>query len=270
VLSTINPKTMKMVRSVTLPGEVIGRVTVGSYKGREYAYFFTESEGFIRYEVGRHGSLRLDRSWRTGPLLTSGQTLAWAAVIVGDWIVTQSNGLPASAPMTVFAVHQGNAARRHTIQPFAGDPIPPLVERAYREQGPGGTQAVSSLPANLTAYPSARTVYAMDALPGEIAAIKLTPSGLRTTWKVKQVTTEFMAMIGRPRRRVLVATEVPHREVPAASSHDRVVWRSAATGRVLARSAKLPAITPGTMVQPYYRGGAFYPGVAGTLYRLQP
>lgn len=270
VLSTVNPKNMKVIRSVTMPGEVIGRVTVGSYRGREYAYFFTVTEGLIRYEVGRNGSLRLDRSWRTGPLLTSGQTPAWAALVMGDWILTQTNGLPASAPMSVFAVHQGNAARRHTVQPFAGDPVPPLAKRAYRELGPGGTQAVSFMPAGFSADPSTRTVYAMDALPGEIAAIKLTPSGLRTVWKVKQATTEFIAMIGRPRRRALVATEVPRGEVPASNRNDRVVWRNAATGRVLARSPKLPAITSGSMVQPYYHGGVFYPGGAGTLFHLQP
>jgi hypothetical protein len=270
VLSTINRKTMKVSKTVTMPGEVIGRVTVGSYKGREYAYFFTVSEGLIRYEVGRNGSLRLDRSWRTGPLLTPGQTPAWAALIMGDWILTQSNGLPASAPMSVFAVHQGNAARRLSVQPFAGDPVPPQVKRAYGELGPGGTQAESFMPAGFSADPSTRTVYAMDALPGEIAAIKLTPSGLRTVWKVKQATTEFIAMIGRPQRRVLVATEVPRGEIPGRSRHDKVVWRSTATGRALARSPRLPAITSGSMVQPYYGGGVFYPGDAGALYRLQP
>ena len=39
-----------------------------------------------------------------------------------------------------------------------------------------------------------------------------------------------------------------------------VVWRDAQTGDELARAQDLPAITLGTMVQPYYFGKIFYPG----------
>lgn len=268
-LSTVDTKTMTVIATVTMPGEVIGRVTLGSYASQEYAYFFTQ-EGFIRYKITPAGMLTLDPSWATGPLLTSGQTVGWATVVMGNWVITQCNGLPASAPLSVYAVNQGAADDRFTVQPFAGDRIPPLVKKAYAKQGPGGTQAVSFIPSTLSADPDTDTIYAMDAIPGEIAAIKLTSSGLTTIWKVHQTTTEFIAIIGPLQRRAIVATDVPTGDIPGHNRFDEVVWRKAATGQVLARSPKLPAMTSATMVQPYYRGGVFYPGVAGTLYRLQP
>ncbi len=72
-----------------------------------------------------------------------------------------------------------------------------------------------------------------------------------------------------PERR-LFATSVPAGEIPGHNRYDGVIWRKAATGKLLARSPRLPAITSATMVQPYYQGGMFHPGVARTLYRLQP
>ena len=269
VLSTVDTNTMTVVDTVTMPGEVIGRVTLATYNSRDYAYFFTQA-GFIRYEITAAGALSLDSSWTTGPLLSPGQTVGWATVVMGDWVLTQCNGLPASAPLSVYAVNQGDATERFTIQPFAGNPIPTLVKTAYAKQGPGDTQAVSFIPATLSADPDTDIVYAMDAVPGEIAGIKLTSSGFTTIWKVQQTTTEFIAIIGPLQRRAIVATDVPTGEIPGHNSHDQVVWRDAATGRMLARSPELPAMTPATMVQPYYQGGVFYPGVAGTLYRLQP
>jgi hypothetical protein len=268
VLVTINPATMKIVDQTTLAADVIGRVTIGSNKGHEYAYLF-EVDTCVRYEVDK-GRLKLDTTWNPGTLLTSGQTPAWALVVLDDWVVGQTNGLPASAPLTVFAVNQGDASKQFTLQPFAGDPIPPLVKAAFSKQGPGGTQAVSWNAATVSVDPESKLIYGMDALPGEIAAVHLGRSGLKTAWKVAQTTTEFIAVIGPAGERVIVASDIPGAQIPDANLEDEVVWRNAATGRELARSARLPAMTSGTMVQPYYSGEMFYPSAEGSLYKLQP
>ncbi len=269
VLVTVDTKTMTVLHTVTMPGEVIGRVTMATHDGTEYAYFFAAT-GFIRYAVSPAGTLTLDPTWRTGPLLVSGQTTAWATVIMGNWVVTQCNGLPASAPLTVFAVSQDDAAQRFTVQPFAGDAITPVVRLAYGKQGPGGSQVVSFIPSTLSVDPQESLIYAMDALPGEIAAIRLTMAGLSVVWTVHQTTTEFIAIIGTRSHRAIVTTSIPRGEIPGHNRHDRVVWRDAATGRPLATSSELPAMTSATMVQPYYMGNVFYPGEAGVLYRLRP
>jgi hypothetical protein len=268
VLVTVNPKTMKIIDQTILAADVIGRVTISRHKGHEYAYLFVV-DTCVRYEVDR-GRLKLDTTWNPGTLLVSGQTAGWALVVLHDWVVGQSNGLPASAPLSVFAINQGDASKQFMIQPFAGDPIPPLVKVAFSKQGPGGTQAVSWNAATVSVDPRSNLIYAMDALPGEIAAVHLSSSGLQTAWKVAQTTTEFIAVIGPPDRRVIVGSDIPGAEIPGINTDDEVVWRNAATGQEIARSARLPAMTSGTMVQPYYSGEMFYPGAAGSLYKLEP
>ncbi|HUA35363.1 MAG TPA: hypothetical protein VMA09_17265 [Candidatus Binataceae bacterium] len=268
VLVTINPNTMTIVDQTTFSADVIGRATVAEYNGHEYVYFFVV-DTCVRYEINQ-GHLTLDSTWNPGPLLTSGQTSGWALVVLNDWVVGQSNGLPASAPLSVFAVNQGDASKQSTIQPFAGDPIPPLVKLAFSKQGPGGTQAVSWNAATVSVDPESNLIYAMDALPGEIAGVHLSSSGLETAWKAAQTTTEFIAIIGPPNERVIVGSDIPGAQIPDANTQDEVVWRKAATGQEIARSARLPAMTSGTMVQPYYFGEMFYPGAAGSLYRLEP
>jgi hypothetical protein len=113
-------------------------------------------------------------------------------------------------------------------------------------------------------------IYVNDALPGEIAAVRLGSSGLQTAWKVAQTTTEFIAIIGPANRRVIVGSDIPGAQIPDANIQDEVVWRNAATGKEIARSARLLAITSCTMVQPYYCGDMFYPSAAGSIYKLLP
>ncbi len=259
---------MKIIDQVTMAADVIGRVTVTEFNGRDYAYFFVVNT-CVRYEID-DGQLTLDSTWKPGPMLLSGQTPGWALVVMNNWIVGPTNGLPASTPLSVFAVNQGDASKQFTIQPFAGDPIPLAVRIAFSRQGPGGTQAVSWNSATVSVDPELNLIYALDALPGEIAGLHLGFGGLATVWKAQQTTTEFIAIIGPPGQRVIVGSNIPGAQIPDANFQDEVVWRNAATGQELARSARLPKMTTGTMVQPYYFGDMFYPGAAGSLYKLQP
>jgi hypothetical protein len=268
VLVTVNPDTMEVIDQTTLPAMVIGRVTVARYKAHDYVYLFSENT-CVRYGV-EAGRLKLDPSWNPGNLLAAGQTAGWALAVLNDWVVGQTNGLPASAALSVFAVNQGDASKQFTLQPFAGDPIPPLVKAAFSKQASGDTQAVSWNAAMVSVDPLTNLIYAMDALPGEIAAVRLSSSGLQTVWKANQTTTEFIAIVGPPEQRAIVGTDIPGAEIPDINSHDEVVWRNAGTGQEIARSPRLPAITSGTMVQPAYSGDMYYPGAAGGFYKLHP
>ena len=95
-------------------------------------------------------------------------------------------------------------------------------------------------------------------------------SGLESEWKVDQTTTEFIAIIGPPDQRAIVATDIPRPEIPGVNKHDEVVWRNAETGGELARSPRLPAMTSATMVQPSYSGAVFYPGTAASSSSCSP
>ena len=123
---------------------------------------------------------------------------------------------------------------------------------------------------SVSADPDNNLIYASDSLPGEIAAISITATGLQLVWKESQTTTEFTTLIGAPASRVLVGTDIPGPEIPGNNSNDYAVWRNAATGQEIARSALLPAMTQGTMIQPNYFGNMFFEGQAGTLIELFP
>jgi hypothetical protein len=70
--------------------------------------------------------------------------------------------------------------------------------------------------------------------------------------------------------RVWVGTDIPGAEIPGANATDTVVFRDAATGRELARSGRVPAMTQGSAVQPGYGGSVFFPGATGTLIKMTP
>ncbi len=94
--------------------------------------------------------------------------------------------------------------------------------------------------------------------------------GCRLFGKLNQTTTEFTTLIGPQHSRVLVGTDIPGPEIPGNNMNDFAVWRNAATGQELARSPLLPAMTQGTMIQPYYNGDMFFEGQSGTLIKLMP
>lgn len=268
ILISVNPQTMRVIDNITLPAPVGARPTIGTFNGKNYVYLL-EPTTAIRYEV-RGGKFILDHTWNPGTITVSGQTLCTSFVVMNDWVVAQTNTLPASTALDVIAINQADASKLYKLQPFVGDPIPPLVAAAFSTQGPGGVPAISWAPMSVSADPENNLIYASDSLPGEIAAITITSSGLETVWKANQTTTEFTTLIGPQNSRVLVGTDIPGPEIPGNNSNDFAVWRNAATGDELARSPLLPAMTQGTMIQPYYNGHMFFEGQSGTLFKLMP
>jgi len=98
-------------------------------------------------------------------------------------------------------------------------------------------------------------IYALVAGPRRIGALELSGDWLHTIWTERQRTTEFLALIGPPGSRVVVGTEIPPGQPLGGTIEDFVVWRDAATGGELARTPQpLPAISTGSIVEPYYFG----------------
>jgi hypothetical protein len=267
ILVSVDPETMKVVDKITLSAPVGARPTISVFEGKNYVYLL-EPTTAIRYEV-QEGKFVRDFSWDPGTITVSGQTLCTSFVVINEWVVAQTNTLPASTALDVIAINQRDATV-FKLQPFAGDTVPPLVEAAFATAGPNGTQAISWAPMSVSADPVNNLIYASDALPGEIAAIAITPEGLQLVWKVNQTTTEFTTLIGPSGSRVLVGTDIPGPEIPGNNLNDFAVWRNAATGEELARSPLLPAMTQGTMIQPYYNGDMFFEGQLGRLIKLMP
>jgi hypothetical protein len=253
ILVSIDPKTLKVLDQVTLPATVAGRPTTAHFRGHDYVYLATPSTA-IRYQI-TNGHFTLDESWNPGDIYLSGQTVSSAVVVMKDWFVVQTNGSPATVPLSVIAINQADARQRFSSQPFAGAAVPEGFPTSWA-------------PMSVSVDPHHSLIYTADSSPGMIAALELTAEGLRTVWSERQRTTEFLALIGRPERRVLVATAIPPGQAPDQNTTDFVVWRDALTGQELARSAQLPAMTSGTMIQPYYFGKTFYLGLEGSLLEL--
>lgn len=268
VLVSVDPHCMRVIDTITLQEPVAARPTIGVHKGHTYVYL-VEATTLIRYRV-KKGRFILDPTWNPGTVTLDGQTTATSYVVMNDWVVGQVNTLPSATALSVIAINQSDASRQFSIQPFLGDPIPPLVAAAFSTAAKGGVPAISWAPASVSADPDSHLIYAIDALPGKLAAIRLTPSGLEIAWKVNQTTTEFTALIGSKRKRIIVGTDIPGLEIPGNNLNDFAVWRDAKTGREIARSPLLPAMTQGTMIQPYYHGDMFFEGQLGRLIRLTP
>ncbi|KTC92359.1 hypothetical protein [Legionella cincinnatiensis] len=261
ILVSVNPKTMHWIHQITLPNPVGARPTVTQYNGKNYVYLL-EATTAIRYIV-QDGIFIPDHTWNPGTITLTGQTLCTSFVVVNDWVVAQTNTLPATTALSVISINQKNAAHQFSIQPFLGDPIPTLIATVF-------SPAISWAPMSVSGDSETNLIYASDALPGKIAAIRISDSGLQVVWKADQRTTEFTALINPKSTRVVVGTDIPDGEIPGNNHNDYAVWRNALTGEEIARSPLLPAMTQGTMIQPYYSGNMFYEGQLGDLIKLMP
>ena len=250
----IDPETLQVITSIPAEEFIGGRLTTARFQGRDYVYLAGTSTVF-RY-IYEDRRLTRDTGWDPGPIYKDGQTNATAVVVMNEWVVLQTNAAPADTPLSVIAISQADAGRQFSTQPFAAFRSPRLYP-------------TSISPSAVSVDPAHQTIYALDAGPGRIGALELTDDGLRTVWTEAQRTTEFLALIGAPDRRVVVGTELPPGQPLGGARRDFVVWRDAATGRELARTPlALTAISTGSMVEPYYFGRMYYLAKSGEIIEL--
>jgi hypothetical protein len=267
-LISVNPKTMKIIDKITLPAFAGARPTITRYHGVDYVYLLEKVSNAVRYSV-KNGKFTLDTGWTPAAVPYPGQTTGASLIVMNDWIVGATNSVPAAGALTVFAINQSDASKVFYLQPYVHDPIPPLLSRAFAKAA-GGKQANSWADMSLEADPQNGLFYGVDTLARKVAAFKLTSSGITTVWTKTQTTTEWATLIGPKAHRVWVGTDIPGAEIPGKNKTETVVFRDAATGRELARSAKVPQMTQGSAIQPGYGGSVFFPVATGTLIKVTP
>jgi hypothetical protein len=267
-LISVNPKTMKIIDNITLPAFAGARPTITRYHGVEYVYLLEKTSNVVRYAV-HHGHFTLDTGWTPAAVSTNGdgQTTGGSVIVMNDWIVGATNTVPATAPLTTFAINQGDSSKMFTLRPYAGDQISPELQQALGKSYPG---VVSWADMSLEADPANGLFYGVETMAREVAAFRITDTGIQTVWKKNQTTTEWATLIGPTTHRVWVGTDIPGAQIPGQNKTERVVFRDAATGRLLARSARVPQMTQGSAVQPGYGGSVFFPVATGTLIKLTP
>lgn len=132
---------------------------------------------------------------------------------MGDWIVGATNTVPATGPLTMFAINRADPNKLFRLQPYINDPVPPFVHAAFATAA-AGQQAVSWAGMSLEADAETGLIYGVETLARKIAAFRLTSSGFEVVWKKDQTTTEWATLIGLKNRRVWVGTEIPLDEIP--------------------------------------------------------
>lgn len=266
-VAVVDPERMTVVASATAPEHVRFRVTVTRLDGADLIYLPGDTR-LHRYRW-RAGRLERDADWSVD-YLQPGQTAGTAVAALGDWVVIQTNGIPARAPMSIVAVSQRDAARVHRATPFADRP---------------GASFIPSLP---TVDPEHARIYTFDGFVGEAAAIDLDPrTGLAVAWRVPQRSFAFSALVGPPEARVWIGTDQAGRlsrlafallpfdalralpgRIPAP--REAVVWRDARTGRELGRVPAAAAVGGGAPV-PGFGGALLLPDLSdGSLVRAGP
>lgn len=267
-LISINPRTMRIIDNITLPAFAGARPTITRYHGVDYVYLLEHTSNVVRYAVV-NGRFTLDTAWTPNPVPYEGQTAGGSVIVFGDWVVGATNSVPATGALTMFAINQSDPTKLFRLQPYVDDPVPPVLHAAFATAA-AGEQAVSWAGMSLEADAENGLIYGVETLARKVAAFRLTSTGFQLVWKKDQTTTEWATLIGPKRRRVWVGTDIPLDEIPGENKSDRVVFRDAATGRLLAFSKKLPFMTQGSAVQPGYGGSVFFPGGEGTLVKVTP
>lgn len=253
LIAVVNPRTMKVVAQAQAPEPIGGRLTTTVFRGVDRLYV-AGSHNVYRY-TWSGTTLTLDKRWGPVPYLEPGQTTAPALAVVGNWVALQTNGLPTSTPMSLVAISQ-SSGKISRVAPFAAQ------QTSYDK---------SFLPSMVTVDPDNSRVYAMDAGVGEVGAYSLDQhtGALKAMWRRRQRTLNFSTLIGPKSARVFIATSVPGTAKQLQTyKTEAVVFRSATTGRELARSRQLPKMTSGALVTPGDRGRIYYLGLAGKVFRL--
>ena len=257
IIVAIDPETLMIKSQITAPEATFGRITSGLFNGIDYVYL-VGVDNLYRYRYV-DGQIAYDETWGPVRYRLDNQTEASAAALLGDFVVLQTNGRPARAPLSVVAVSQGNDDLVYRLDPFADSKAP-----------------LSFIPSMLSVDPENNRIYAHDGGVGRLAALDFDPkTGLSLAWSVEQRTLSFTTLVDSPDTRVLVGTNIlrsfnllqlQNEDIDA----EEVVWRDAATGKELARSKQLSQLTPGILVTPGFEGVFYYLGFDGEIFELHP
>ncbi|MEL6186137.1 MAG: hypothetical protein AAFU79_16045, partial [Myxococcota bacterium] len=110
IVVAVDPNTLQVLSTYQLSEGSGGRITSGRFGEREYIYV-PGVENIVRFELTGEG-LELDPDWRVEDYLVEGQTPASAPVLMGPWVVFQTNYSISTSPLSVYAVSQADASVR--------------------------------------------------------------------------------------------------------------------------------------------------------------
>ena len=165
--------------------------------------------------------------------------------LLGEFLVVQTNFLPAGEPLSVTAVSTRDDRRVFRVRPFPDSTASWIVSKPALDA------------AN-------RTVISHDTSAGRMAALRLDPRrGFSVRWRRPLSSLAFSALVGPPAARQIV---IPDR----GEAGESVLWLDERSGRVRARSEVLsPQSAPGNIVTPGFGGRFYYLSGEGALWELK-
>jgi hypothetical protein len=212
---------------------IMSRIATERHDGVDYVY--CPSLGNLWRYIFTGGAFVLDETWGPVPYAGTG-TPGTAPAIMGDWVIIQNNGFVSSfEPFTIRAINIHDSSLTFTHRPLEGYPMSQVGSKAAVD-------------------PDNMRVYAADWKAGRVVCLDFDPrQGFTNRWVRQQTMFCFPSLFGDAGRRQLVGTDYD------ASHGDQVVWRDAATGEEVARSAYL---------DPHFNGSTVGAGFDGTFYYL--
>jgi hypothetical protein len=241
----VDPDTMKVLDSITLPQEVGGRDTVGTYNGHTYIYL-TGAKNEIRVEWDpQTQKLTFDKSWFP-TYLKKGQGGGGAPCVLGKWVTFSTNAAPAKVSSSIVAISQANPNDLHRITAI-----------------PIGNASESIWPSKVTCDPETDIIYQSDVGVGQVAAVHIDPKTgeLTKQWgPIDQKTFGFFTPYGTKSQRVMLSTNIDLDNpldvfgVAQAVYGEQYIWRDARTGKELAHSNYVNGMSQGILPTPGYGG----------------
>lgn len=266
ILVAVDPETLEVLDQLPLPEPAPAPhiVTEHGDKTAIYVGFLSSLRRYFWDSAAK--KLSADESWQVSPM-QSGQTTSTAPSVIGDWISVQLNGLFTNkAASSVVVIHRDDASRQSVIFPF-GKTLKP--------------DEVSFAPPKGTADLATGMIYSADMGMKKVAGIKLNQKtgALETVFVLDQITNTFQPVIGPEGQRVLLLTDIklasPDQTIMQAVSTlknytERLTWRDALTGKLLAESDYFEPLTINSLTTPGFGGRVYFPTAVGKgFYVLQ-
>ena len=246
----VNPKTLQVYDSILVPEMTATPHSITMFHGKIAIYLCGATNGLnklYRYFWNPETKkLSQDTSFVVSFLLP-GQTTGDAPGILGNWIVIQTNGLPAKAPSSVVAVNQDDPTKITSITPF----------------GPLPSGVMSFAPPKAAVDVDNNMIYSDDEGVGEAAGIKFNrqTGQMTAAFVINDRTYCLIAVIGPKDKRVLLISRIDPNATPQQLQNgtytQQAVWLDAATGRFLAQSAFFAPNQTNVLLSPGF-GGLFY------------
>ncbi len=258
-LVALDPETLEIYDDLSLPEPATVPHSIKMF-GDKIAIYVGVNSGALRYFWDPvEKVLSQDTSWSAKPM-QKGQTTADAPSILGDWIILQTNGIGSkTVASSIVAVHEQDSSRMKILFPFGE-----LKEGEW-----------SFAPPKAGADPDNNMIYSADMGIGKMAGIKLDPAtgDMKTVFVVDDMTTAFMPLYGTKDKRLLVASNMKKNvelepiefAMFTGNYKEQVVWRDAATGRIVAESDFFEPMTFGSLITPGYGGRVYYSTGSGFI-----